>query len=182
MKDDDAELERAPKESKKKQSEEPKPGYPHVVLRLFLGAAGLLLIIGFFLPWLNLGENSSVSGIELVMADDPVTLALIGAETQRWLLLLIPGFGIALTGVAIAGIRYSGPIAAVLGILIVGCGMVMVVIFFFQKTGIGLWLILLGAFVAVATGGVSFLRLRAGKNGGRSSADADAEALPADDD
>ena len=154
-------------DEKKKKKEEPKHGAPHLLVRLFLGAAGLLLIVGFFLPWLNLDDEDlqTVSGMQLVMDNHRVILALVGEDTQRWLLLLIPGFGVALTGVAVAGVRYSGPIAALLGILIVGYGIVTVIIFFFQKTGLGLWLILLGAFLSVATGVVAFVRARDQKRG-----------------
>lgn len=142
----------------------PKPGTPHIVLRIVLGAAGLLLLIGFFFPWLRLegpdNQANLVTGLDVVMAGDPVIRALVGQDAQRYVLLAIPLFGIALTAVGFLGVRFSGHIAAVLGILIVGYGMVMVVIFFFQKTGFGLWMILGGAFIAILAGLITFIRAR----------------------
>jgi len=152
----------------KKEKAAPKPGTPHIVLRIVLGAAGLLLVVGFFLPWINL-ETSSVSGLELVTSDDPMVVALVGQQAQKWILLLIPVFGVALTAIGFLGVRYSGHISAVLGILIVGYGIVTVIIFFFQKTGVGMWLILAGAFVSITAGLVTFLRTRGAKADGKRS-------------
>ncbi len=153
----------------------PKAGAPHIGLRIVLGAAGLLLLIGFFLPWLRLegqdNQTNLVTGLDVVMAGDPVVRALVGQDANRYVLLAIPLFGIALTAVGFLGIRYSDRIAAVLGILIVGYGMVMVVIFFFQKTGFGLWMILGGAFVSILAGLISFIRSRAETDDGASTRD-----------
>lgn len=158
---DEADL---PEESEKKKTTKakaaPKPGAPHMALRIALGTAGLLLVVGFFLPWLKLEELATVSGMQLVIDDNPVIRALVGNDTQRWLLLLVPGFGLALTAVGFLGVRYSGHISAVIGLLIVLYGLVTVIIFFFQKTGIGLWLILGGSFLAVAAGAFAWARQR----------------------
>ncbi len=163
--DDDSTAEEAVvKVETKKKDEGPKPGTPHLVLRIILGVAGLLLLIGFFFPWLRLeaadGQFNLVTGLDVVMAGDPVVRALVGQDTQRYLLLLIPVFGVALTAVGFLGIRFSGQISAVLGILIVGYGMVTFIIFFFQRTGFGLWMILGGAFIAILAGVVTFVRAR----------------------
>lgn len=144
----------------KKAKAAPKPGTPHIALRIILGASGLLLVVGFFLPWINL-ESTTVSGLELVSSSDPIIVALIGNQAQKWILLLIPVFGVALTAIGFLGVRYSGHISAALGVLIVGYGVVTVIIFFFQKTGIGMWLILGGAFIAISAGLITFLRTRA---------------------
>jgi len=159
---DDEEPNAEPGGEEKKAKGASERARPHLVLRLFLGLAGLLLVVGFFLPWFQLGDGD-IAGLQLVTSHDPMIVALVGQDAQRWILLLIPGFGVALIGVAVAGLRYSGPVAAILGVLIVGYGMVTVVIFFFQKTGLGLWLILLGAFLAVAAGALSFVRGRASR-------------------
>lgn len=153
------------KKSKKKKKTKPsaKPGQPHMVLRIVLGTAGLLLVVGFFLPWLKLEELATVSGMQLVIDENPVIRALVGNDTQRYLLLLIPGFGLALTAVGFLGVRYSGHIAAVLGVLIVLYGVVTLIIFFFQKTGVGLWLILVGAILAIAAGTFAWARSRTPK-------------------
>ncbi|MCB9595090.1 MAG: hypothetical protein H6719_20400 [Sandaracinaceae bacterium] len=171
-KDDDVEdaLDEEPKGKKlaKKKDEAPKPGTPHIVLRIILGLSGLLLLIGFFFPWLRLNGADNqvdlVSGLDIVVGGNAVVRAFLGQEWQSYLLLLIPGFGVALTAVGFLGVRYSGQIAAVLGILIVGYGMVMMIIFFFQRTGFGLWMILGGAFIAILAGVVTFVRTRVDPN------------------
>ncbi|MGE0787668.1 MAG: hypothetical protein AB7S26_18480 [Sandaracinaceae bacterium] len=153
----------------------PKPkavgGQPHIVLRIVLGTAGLSLVIGFFLPWLQLGEGAAVSGMQtvsgmdLVINTNPVIRALVDDDIQRYLLLLVPGFGLALTAVGFLGVRYSGHIAAVLGLLIVLYGVITVIVFFFQKTGVGLWLILVGSILAVAAGTFAWARARSAPKG-----------------
>lgn len=143
-------------------------GAPHMALRILLGTAGLLLVVGFFLPWLRIelpaagGETvllREISGMNLVTDGEPTIRALVG-DTQRWLLLAIPVFGLALTAVGFLGFRWSGIVAAILGLSLVGYGVVTVVLFFFQKTALGLWLILGGTFLAVAAGMFTFLRAR----------------------
>ena len=139
-----------------------------MALRILLGTAGLLLVVGFFLPWLRIelpaagGETvllREISGMNLVTDGEPTIRALVG-DTQRWLLLAIPVFGLALTAVGFLGFRWSGIVAAILGLSLVGYGVVTVVLFFFQKTALGLWLILGGTFLAVAAGMFTFLRAR----------------------
>lgn len=172
----DARTEVEVKEKQKEEAKEPLPpaatGAPHIMLRILLGTAGLLLVVGFFLPWLRIelpgadGAESvvlqEISGMTLVADDEPTIRALVG-DTQRWLLLAIPVFGLALTAVGFMGFRWSGIVAAVLGLSLVGYGVVTVVLFFFQKTALGLWLILGGTFLAVAAGMFTFLRARQAK-------------------
>lgn len=157
------------KVEKGKEKAKPKGGAPHIVFRILLGTAGLLLVIGFFLPWLRLeipaavgvpAEIKMISGVELVWSEEPLVRAMAGDETQRYLLLFIPAFGLLMTAVGFLGFRWSGVVAAVMGLTLVGYGIVMFAIFFFQKTGLGLWLILGGAFLSVSAGVVSFLRSR----------------------
>lgn len=175
--DDDEELEeRTSRPSKSKgdkakgDKSKPKPGAPHVVFRILLGTAGLLLVIGFFLPWLRLEMPAAdlsgmamikeITGMQLVFSDEPLIRAMGGDDTQRYLLLFIPAFGLAMTAVGFLGFRWSGVVAALMGLTLVGYGIVMFAVFFFQKTGLGLWLILGGAFLSVSAGVVSFLRSR----------------------
>lgn len=148
--DDDAKKE-APKKEKVR---------PHVLLRVLLVVAGGLLIAGFFFfPWLKL-ETGEVSGLQLIIERNPDIRALIGDDAQVWLLGLVPAFGVALIGVGASGFRHSGIIAAILGVLLIGASMVTMVILFFQVTGLGLWLSLLGAFIAIGAGSIGFARSR----------------------
>src|SRR5688500_6131841 len=67
-----------------------------LAIRIVLGTAGLLLVIGFFLPWLNLGaELGSLSGFEIVTSSNRAVLHAAGEH--RWILLLIPVLALALT-------------------------------------------------------------------------------------
>lgn len=159
-----------PKKERKSAAPEAKAGAPHLILRIALGAAGLLLLVGFFLPWVGIeygatgdtpGEiqrDLDYSGFKLATSDDDFVRAAAGSDTQRNLLWLIPVFGLALTAVGFLGFRWSGPLGAVLGVLLVGYGAVTVIIIFFQNTRLGLWLILGGAFLAIAAGAFSTAR------------------------
>ena len=150
---------------------ETKAGAPQLLLRIALGAAGLLLLVGFFLPWVGIQsrpradtpgevqrELMNYSGFELASSDDDFVRAAAGSDTQRNLLWLIPVFGLALTAVGFLGFRWSGPLGAILGVVLIGYGAVTVVIIFFQTTRLGLWMILGGAFLAVASGAFSWAR------------------------
>lgn len=142
------------------EKQAPKTQRPHIVLRVLLVVAGGLLIAGFFFfPWLKL-ETGEISGLQLVIERNPDIRALIGDDAQVWLLGLVPAFGVALIGVGASGFRHSGIVAAILGVLLIGASMVTLVILFFQVTGLGLWLSLLGAFTAIGAGSIAFARSR----------------------
>jgi hypothetical protein len=140
----------------------PKAASPHMALRIVLGTAGLLLVVGFFLPWVQIGDNPQISGLSLVIDDTPDIRNTIG-ETQRWILLVVPAFGVALTAIGFMGFRWSGPVGAVLGLLLLGYGAVTTVIIFFQSTRVGLWLIVAGAFLALGSGVLVWVRARFAK-------------------
>lgn len=148
------------------------PNAPHIVLRLVLGVAGLMLVVGFFLPWIRLdavnpqqaaqagGDTVAfVSGLEIAVGGD--TLITTAAGATPWaVLFLIPLFGAALAAVGFLGNRWSGVIGALLGLVIVLYGLVTVVMLFFRTTNYGLWVVLGGAFLAVAGGTIAWARRR----------------------
>lgn len=136
----------------------PKPGAPHLALRIVLGTAGLLLVVGFFLPWVQI-DREMRSGLELVVESDPDVRDMVD-ETQRWILLVIPALGAALTAVGFLGLRWSGAVGAGVGLLLMAYGMITVVLLFFQRTGLGLWLIVGATILAVATGLFAIVRAR----------------------
>lgn len=138
-----------------------KPGAPHMVLRIVLGTAGLLLVVGFFLPWIEL-PSDSYSGLALVLDDNRDIREAVG-EARRWILLAIPILGIALTAIGFMGFRWSAAVAAGIGLLLIGYGIVTVVALFFQTTALGLWLIVAAAFLALGGGLVALVRARAAK-------------------
>lgn len=171
---DDAPLEAGPSEVESRRKPA-APGAnaaaPHLGLRIALGMAGLMLLVGFFLPWVKIQSRAAddrpnevqrelvnYNGFQLASSDDDFIRAAAGSDTQRQLLWLIPLFGLCLTAVGLLGFRWSGAVAAVLGLLLVGYGIVTVVIMFFQNTAYGLWLVLLGAFLALAAGTFAWVR------------------------
>ncbi|MFK7984565.1 MAG: hypothetical protein AB8I08_00915 [Sandaracinaceae bacterium] len=162
----------ADKAKTKKKKAAADPNAPHLVLRLLLGAAGLMLVVGFFLPWIRLdavnpqqaaqasGDTVAfVSGLEIAVGGDTLITTATGA-TPWAVLFLIPLFGAALAAVGFLGNRWSGVIGAVLGLVIVLYGLVTVVMLFFRTTSYGLWVVLGGAFLAVAGGTIAWARRR----------------------
>lgn len=135
-----------------------KPGAPHLALRIVLGTAGLLLVVGFFLPWVQI-DREMQSGLSLVVESDPDVRDLVD-DTQRWILLVIPVLGAALTAVGFLGLRWSGAVAAGVGFVLIAYGTVTVVLLFFQRTGLGLWLIVGAALLALGAGLFAILRGR----------------------
>ena len=167
-------------DSSEEDSSQPSP---HIALRAVLAAAGIMLVVGFFTPWIRLdavnpqqaaqrpsGVVAYVSGLELAVGGDTVVTTATGA--LPWgVLFLIPLFGAALAAVGFMGNRFSGVVGAGLGLLIVGYGLVTIVMLFFRTTSYGLWLVLGGSFLAVAGGMVAWAR---GRNAKRASAPSDA--------
>lgn len=157
-KDDEDEGVSAPAKAK----DAAKPGAPHMVLRVVLGTAGLLLVVGFFLPWIE-WDREVYSGLNLMLDGDPGIRAAVG-ETRRWILLAIPALGVALTAIGFMGFRWSAAVAAGIGLLLIGYGIVTVVGIFFQTTALGLWLIVGAAFLALGGGLVALVRARSAKH------------------
>jgi O-antigen/teichoic acid export membrane protein len=135
----------------------------HAVLRVVLGGAGLLLVVGFFLPWFRL-PNEDHSGLSLVFDGDRAVREMV-SETQRWVLLAIPVLGVVLTAVGFMGARWAAVVSIVVGVLLLGYGIVTAITLFFEHTGLGLWLIVGGAFLAIGAGAYGFGRARAATSG-----------------
>ncbi len=162
MSEDDAlEGDEEPRSPSKPPPAGPKPGAPHMALRVVLGFAGLLLVVGFFLPWVQI-DREMRSGLELVVETDPDVREMVD-ETQRWILLVIPLLGAALTAVGFLGVRGSGAVATVIGFLLMAYGMITVVLLFFQRTGMGLWIIVGATILALGVGLFALLRARQSK-------------------
>ena len=160
--------------AKKKGAE---PGAPPLILRIVLGLSGVMLVAGFFLPWIRLEainpERSArlaqteaptfVSGLEIAVGGNTLITTVTAAAPWE-VLFLIPLLGAALAAVGFLGNRWSGVIGAALGVLIVGYGLVTVILLFFSTTSYGLWIVLGGAFVAVAAGTLAWVRGRQPKS------------------
>lgn len=138
----------------------------HIALRIALGAAGLCLLVGFFLPWMSLPTETpagpevvEISGLSIIAMDSAATRLVMG-DGQRPLVLAVPVFGLALTAIGFLGFRWAGPIALVCGVVVVGYGIARLIILFFQVTGVGLWLVVIGALTAIIAGAIAWGRLR----------------------
>jgi amino acid transporter len=148
------------------KKEGPPQTAAQLAIRIALGTAGILLLVGFFMPWLNLGElrigddmRGTVSGLDLVLSNEAEVVRTLGVH--RWIILLIPVLGVALAAVGYLGFRWSGIVGAGIGIVVIGYGVVTVVLLFFRTTAFGIWMILIGTFLAVGIGAFSFIRSRA---------------------
>lgn len=162
---DDEALEGSAAKVEAKTKAGPKPGAPHMLLRIVLGTAGLLLVVGFFLDWITI-PSQSLSGLELVTNEDRDIREAVG-ETRRWILLAIPALGVALTAIGFLGLRWSAAVAAGIGLVLIVYGIVTVVALFIETTEVGLWLILAASFLALGSGLVTLIRGRMAKHPAR---------------
>ncbi len=131
----------------------PKKKPHHWRLRAGAVSSGLLLIGGFVLPWVQIGEIARVSGLELMISDNAAVNAAVG-PIQRGLISLIPITGLVLIfwGIRnLPGLRWS-LIGG--GLVLLVFGMVVVMTIFIQVTSLGLWLVVGGLLIALIVGGV----------------------------
>jgi hypothetical protein len=107
--------------------------------------SGLALVVGFFLPWVDVGGIFTVSGFSMVWRAE-------GAGTTRLLLGLVPLVGALLAVAGLTGSRKTTGIALAAGGGILGYFIYSFTRAFFATTGIGLWLVLAAASVALVAG------------------------------
>ena len=127
-------------------------------LRFLQGLSGVGLIIGFFMPWIKLGETVSLSGFSLVLTGGWEQLS----PPSRGLIFSIPLIGLALLASSIKGFRGLGWAGLATGILIGLVGMYTLITAFLDSTGIGMWLVSGCALLAMGTGALA-LRLSKGR-------------------
>lgn len=127
-------------------------------LRLLQGLSGVGLIIGFFMPWIKLGETVSLSGFSLVLTGGLEQLS----APSRGLIFSIPLLGLALLATAIKGFRGLGWAGLATGILIGLVGVYTLISAFLDSTGAGMWLVSGAALLAMGTGALA-LRLSKGR-------------------
>lgn len=113
--------------------------------RTVAAAAGLGLVVGFFLPVLDVGGMFRASGWDIVTSSN---LSL----WTRVLWALIPIGGLALVGSATVDSKAQRPIAITMGLGILGYSLYKTVQVFLATTGLGLWLVLAAAVAALVAG------------------------------
>jgi hypothetical protein len=110
-----------------------------------LVGAGAALVVGFFLPWLDLGRVIGMSGWDMVRSGHASTWTKV-------VLALVPLLGAGLAFAGLGGGKRAANAALVAGGAIVGYTTYKVAYGFFKTTGIGLWLVLTAAAVALIVG------------------------------
>jgi len=120
--------------------------------------AGLGLLGGFFLPWLRFGEVAAVSGLSLMVSSGTAVTALAGPA--KGMLIIVPVCGGALVACAVLFPRLAGLATFVGGLSVIGFGLFTLARAFFQTVGTGMWIVVLSALVAAATGLVALSRRR----------------------
>ncbi len=127
---------------------------PHIVLRVLIGFAGLSLLVGFFLPWLNMPASEGVPAAMLAgynVAGDEVV------GTPGAILWLIPVLGAALSAAAFMGFRWAGQVAIGVAVALIGYGLFLLMQMFVQHTALGLWIVAGGTFVILLLGVLAWL-------------------------
>lgn len=109
-----------------------------------LTVAGLTLVVGFFLPWIQIGPVA-ISGFDLVRTGD---LSLF----HKVLFSLCPILGAGLAMSSLVGGRRTALLAMVAGLGVLGYTGYKVADTFIAITGWGLWLILAAAAIALVIG------------------------------
>jgi hypothetical protein len=111
---------------------------------VFIGA-GAALIAGFFLPWVDMGIVTA-SGWDAVTSGGTDFLTKI-------ILAMVPLLGVGLLVAGLGGDRRAAATAGlVAGTSILGYTAYKVAWTFFKTTGIGLWLVLGAALIALVAG------------------------------
>jgi hypothetical protein len=126
-----------------------------VFLRILLGFAGLSLLVGFFLPWLqHEGETAGTmveqTGLALATGEN-----LVGSPAR--LLFLIPGLGVALSAISFGGFRWSGQVAVTFALSLMGYALFVLLQMFVQHTALGLWVVAGGTFVILLLGVMTWI-------------------------
>lgn len=141
---------------------DPEPGLAEragdQLLRGLVFLAGVGLLVGFFLPWLRLGQFAALSGLSLLVSSGSAVDALAGPA--RGFLLLIPACAIALVGCGWLGPRPSILAGLVAGLAIVAFGLFTLARVFFETVGSGMWIVTASALVAVGAGVAGIARTR----------------------
>jgi hypothetical protein len=110
-----------------------------------LVVAGLALVVGFFLPWIDTGGMITASGFTIVWRAE-------GATATRILLAFVPVIGAMLALAGLTASRKTTGIALAAGGGILGYFAWSFARGFFATTGLGLRLVIAGAIVALAVG------------------------------
>jgi hypothetical protein len=110
--------------------------------RSLMGLAGALMVVGFFLPWIDAGGMFGVSGLDMVRAG-------WGWSFARIMLLMVPVAGAILVAAAAMKSPQTKRISLGIGLGFVGYGLFKLVQAFFALSGFGLWITIAAAMLAI---------------------------------
>ena len=129
--------------------------------RSLLGLAALVLLLGFFLPWITLGQVAALSGFGLLISSGESTQLFAGPP--RALLFLVPLAAVALAACAYTGHRISTWVALIASFALLAYGAFTLIWLFIDTTGLGVWLVVAAALLTFAVSLVSLGRQRAAR-------------------
>ena len=118
--------------------------------RVVTGGAGVALLIGFFLPWIKLGEVAAISGFAMLVSSGTVIEAVAGPS--RAMLFTIPAAAVAMIACSVVGPKAAARSALVSGLAILLFGLYTAARAFFSSTGTGMWLVVFASLVAAGVG------------------------------
>jgi hypothetical protein len=110
--------------------------------QLFVGLAGVALVVGFFLPWLDVGGVFRASGFDALRASH-------GWSLQDVMMLAIPVGGALMAILSVTKPAAARKVSLGVGLGLVGYGTVKTAQAFFLTTGWGLWIVMAAALVAL---------------------------------
>lgn len=110
--------------------------------RTLIAATGAALLIGFFLPWVDIGFGPTISGYTVARATN-------SASVFSSMLWLIPVGGLAMMVSALMGSRHARLLSVLVGLALVGYAVVKTVHAFFATTGFGLWVVIAASLGAI---------------------------------
>lgn len=129
-----------------------------IAFRASIGATGLAMIVGFFLPWVRRqleqgDETVLLSGLSLVQQDSL-------AGTPPIAILVVPLLGTALAALAFTGFRFTAYVAISVSVLLFGYAAYVFFQLFVQHTGLGLWITTGAAFLSLLLGAGALFWMR----------------------
>jgi hypothetical protein len=129
-----------------------------IAFRASIGATGLAMIVGFFLPWVRRqleqgDETVLLSGLSLVQQDSL-------AGTPPIAILVVPLLGTALAAIAFTGFRFTAYVAISVSVLLFGYAAYVFFQLFVQHTGLGLWITTGAAFLSLLLGAGTLFWMR----------------------
>lgn len=110
--------------------------------RTLIALTGAALVIGFFLPWVDIGFGPTISGFSVARAAN-------SASMLSMMLWLIPVGGVAMLVSAVTNSRHARMISVLVGLALVGYSVVKTVHAFFATTGFGLWVVIAASLGAI---------------------------------